>query len=84
MDDHKENLELVKQLFVNNGEYKFKDEKQANKFARQLLSHIESEYSEENYYREYDELSDFIRSHHADSTAHFLYQDNYEEANKEA
>ena len=79
MLDRKENLELVEKLFVNNGEYKFKDEKQGKKFARELLSRVESEYSEENYYREYDELSDFIRSHHADSTAYFLYQDDYEE-----
>lgn len=79
MNDHKENLKLVEDLFVNNGEYNFKNEHKAREFVVQLLSRLESEYSEENYYREYEELSDFIRSHHADSTAFFLYQDNYEE-----
>lgn len=78
MNDHKENLELVKRLFVNNGEYSFKDEKKANEFAKRLLSDLESEYSNEGFHHKYEELSDFIHSHHADSTAFFLYQDKYE------
>lgn len=84
MDDRKENLELVKQLFVNNGEYDFKDEKKAEEFARRLFSDLEDEYSNEGFHHKYDELSDFIHSHHADSTAFFLYQDKYQEEEQEA
>lgn len=84
MAERTEHLELVEQLFTNNGEYNFKNEHRAKEFVVQLLSDLESEYSEENFYREYDELSDFIRSHHADSTAFFLYQDKYQEEEQEA
>ncbi|PHA03127.1 hypothetical protein COE51_01385 [Bacillus pseudomycoides] len=70
-----ERLKLIKGLYVNNGEYDFKNEKDAECFAKELLWKIESLYSEENYYREYEELSDFIRSHHADSEAYWLYKD---------
>ncbi|MBQ6446655.1 MAG: hypothetical protein IJJ10_04210 [Bacillus sp. (in: Bacteria)] len=70
-----ENLKKVKKLFVNNGEYKFNDAHDAERFAKQLLWKIEALYAEESFHREYESLSDFIGSHHADSEAYWLYTD---------
>ncbi|MDZ5608593.1 hypothetical protein U2I54_16200 [Bacillus pseudomycoides] len=72
------NLQKVREVFINNGEYDFENEKDAERFAKELLWKIESLYREENFYREYEELTDFIISHHADGEAYWLYTDgNY-------
>ena len=43
-----------------NGEYSFNSEDEAERFVKKLLWLIESSYSEDCFYREYEELSDFI------------------------
>ena len=68
-------LEIIKKVFVNNGEYAFKNEKDAERFAKELLGRIEDLYQDEHYYREYENFSDFIYTSHADNEAFHLYDD---------
>ena len=67
MLDTIKNLQTVREVFVLNGEYSFNSEDEAERFVKKLLWLIESSYSEDCFYREYEELSDFIYSKHADS-----------------
>jgi hypothetical protein len=72
------NLQTVREVFVLNDEYSFDSENHAERFVKKLLWLIESSYREGSFYREYEELSDFIYSGHADSLAYFLFTDgNY-------
>lgn len=71
----KDYLQLVKQVFVNNGEYNFDNERDGELFAAKLLRNIEDLYQEEQFYNKYPVFSDFIRTHHADSAAFWLYED---------
>lgn len=78
MLDTIKNLQTVREVFVLNDEYSFNSEDEAERFVKKLLWLIESSYSEGCFYREYEELSDFIYSEHADSLAYFLFTDgNY-------
>lgn len=79
MNRLQEELDLVKKLYVNNGEYDFDDEKEANKFAKELLSNLEEKYSSEGFHHQYESLKDFIYTSHADSEAYWLYEDQYSE-----
>lgn len=78
MSFENEELALVKQLYVNNGEYDFDNEKDAEKFAKDLLYHISEEYSSEGYYHKYKTLKSFIYTHHSDTIAYNLYEGEYE------
>ena len=60
MLDTIKNLQTVREVFVLNGEYSFNSEDEAERFVKKLLWLIESSYSEDCFYREYEELSDFI------------------------
>ncbi|MFJ8529008.1 hypothetical protein [Bacillus sp. NPDC094106] len=60
-------LQKVKEVFINNGEYDFDNEQDAERYAKKLLWRIESLYQEEDFYRDYEDLSDFIISHYAGS-----------------
>lgn len=72
------NLQKVREVFINKGEYEFDNKQEEERFVKKLLWLIESSYSEGNYYREYEELTNFIYSEHADSLAFFLFTDgNY-------
>jgi hypothetical protein len=73
MNREEDHLQIVKEAFVNNGEYTFNEDMKAEHFAKKLLSRIEDSYQEGNYYREYKTLIDYIYSHHADNLAHWLY-----------
>lgn len=78
MTTHKENLEQIKKMFVDSGEYSFKDEKTSNKFIKDVLWKAENQYSSEGYHHKYKELKDFLYTHHVDAIAHWTYQDDYE------
>ncbi|MFD0587742.1 hypothetical protein ACFQZE_06985 [Paenibacillus sp. GCM10027627] len=69
-----EELELIKKLYVNNGEYQFRDDKDANKFAVDLYWNIHNLYSSNGYYHKFETILDFIYSHHADSEAYWFYK----------
>lgn len=73
-----ESLNLIKRLYVNNGEYDFDNEEDSETYAKRLLSLIENEYSGEGYYHKYEELKEFIFTHHADSIAYSLYEGDYD------
>jgi hypothetical protein len=73
--DREKHLQIVREVFVNNGEYNFKKGVEAERFAQELLSRIEDSYEEGNYYREYENFADYIRTSHADSDAFWLYND---------
>lgn len=78
MLDTENNLQKVKDTFINNGEYEFPDADVEERFAKRLLFRIEEAYSSENYYREYDTLAEFMFSDCADKLAYWLYEDgNY-------
>jgi len=70
-------MELVKKLYVNNGEYDFSNDIQANRFTLDLLHRIQNSYTSEEHCHRYKTLEEFIYSHHADSEAYWLYEDNY-------
>ena len=78
METHKENLKQVRKMFVDNGEYSFKDEVTANKFVKDVLWKAESQYSGEGYYHKYEHLEDFLRSEHVDKIAYWTYSDDYQ------
>ncbi|MFF2532374.1 hypothetical protein ACFVS2_26030 [Brevibacillus sp. NPDC058079] len=77
MNCENEALDLVKKLFVNNDEYDFKNEKDANQFAKELLSCLENTYSSEGYHHKYKTLEAFMYTHHADSVAYWLFEEKY-------
>ncbi|MFP3513302.1 hypothetical protein SB775_27805 [Peribacillus sp. SIMBA_075] len=68
-------LQTVKKVFVDSEEYSFDSEQDMERFVKKLLWLIESSYGEDNFYREYEELTSFIYSEHADSLAFFLFTD---------
>jgi hypothetical protein len=75
MMDREKHLQIVREVYVNNGEYNFEKDVKAERFARKLLDKIEDSYQEGNYHREYENFADYIRSHHADNDAYWLYND---------
>jgi hypothetical protein len=73
--DRDKHFQIIREVFVNNGEYNFDNDVKAERFAKELLGIIEDSYQEGSYYREYENFSDYIRSHHADNDAYWLYED---------
>lgn len=72
-------LELIKKLYVNNGEYEFTSDNEADNFANDLYWNIHNSYSSDGYYHKYETIEEFIKSHHADSEAYWLYEDKFSE-----
>lgn len=73
----KEYLQIINDTLVNKGEYDFKEEKTAQKFAKEVLSEAEDQYIEEGYHHKYNDFKDFLYTHHVDSIAYFIYEDEY-------
>lgn len=77
MNFDKEYLELLKKMFVDSGEYSFKNEELAQKFIKDVLWKAEDQYSSEGYYHKYKDFKEFLYTHHVDAIAHWTYQDDY-------
>ncbi|KAF6620601.1 hypothetical protein HFE03_08085 [Paenibacillus sp. EKM102P] len=77
MEEEYERLKVINDTLVNKGEYIFKEENAAQKFAREVLSEAENQYSDEGYYRTYEDFKDFLYTHHVDSIAYFIYEEKY-------
>ena len=75
--ERKEYLKIIKDTLVNNGEYDFENMTKANKFAKQVLSEAEDKYSNEGYQHKYEDFKEFLYTHHADTIAYWIYEDNY-------
>ena len=74
-----ERKEALKKMFVDSGEYEFENEEKAQSFVSDVLSEAENLYSEENFYREYEDVLDFLYTHHVDSIAYHVYEEEYAE-----
>lgn len=69
----KECLLIIMDTLVNKGEYDFEDGSEAVKFAKDVLSQAEEEYSLEGYFHEYEDFKDFLYTHHVDTMAYHIY-----------
>lgn len=68
---------VLKKMFVDSGEYKFKSENKAQRFIDKVLSIAESQYSSEGYYHKYVDLKDFLYTDKVDGIAHFVFEGEY-------
>jgi hypothetical protein len=75
--DRKDYLQIINNTLVNKDEYNFEDKSKAIKFANEVLSEAEDEFSREGYHHKYADFKDFLYTHHVDSIAYFIYEDNY-------
>lgn len=71
-------LKILNEMFTNNVNYKFSNEKLISIFAKQVLNSAESEFSDEGLYHKYDSFESYLYSYEVDTIAHHLYQDYYE------
>ncbi|QNR65361.1 hypothetical protein IAQ67_15815 [Paenibacillus peoriae] len=77
MVEESDYLKVISDTLVNKGEYNFKEEKTAQKFAREVLSEAQYQYEDEGYCHKYEDFKDFLYTHHVDSIAYFIYGDKY-------
>ncbi|WP_440109948.1 hypothetical protein [Paenibacillus sp. QZ-Y1] len=77
MEEYYEYLKVINDSLVNKGDYIFKEENDAQRFAREVLSEAENQYSDEGFYHTYEDLKDFLYTHHVDSIAYFIYEEKY-------
>lgn len=77
MEKEYEYLKVINDTLVNKGEYNFKEDKSAQKFAREVLAEAENQYSDEGYFRIYEDFKDFLYTYHIDNIAYFIYEEKY-------
>lgn len=70
-------MELIEQLFIKNGEYKFDKKEDRDIFKQTVLRKAEQAYREEGYNHKYEEFEDFLHTHHVDAIAYWTSCDEY-------
>ena len=73
----KEQLKIIKDTLVNNGDYDFDNETKANKFAQEVLDEAQEQYSSEGYHHKYSDFNEFLYTHHVDNIVYHIYEDSY-------
>ncbi|MCP1184910.1 hypothetical protein [Paenibacillus sp. 1781tsa1] len=77
MEEYYEHLQVINDTLVNKGDYFFKENSAARRFASEVLSEAENQYSDEGFYHTYEDFKDFLYTHHVDSIAYFIYEEKY-------
>lgn len=68
---------ILKRMYVDNIEYEFFDEGQAQRFINKLLSESERLYKDEHYYHKYKGFKDFLYSSEVDRIAYSVFYGDY-------
>ena len=70
-------LSLIKSLYVNNGEYDFEKESDAEEFAKGILYKAQRQYNDEGFYHKYEEFKEFLYTYRVERIAFWLYEEKY-------
>lgn len=70
---------ILKRIFVDNGEYQFESNNKAQRFINKVLSEARLQYEEEHYYHKYNDFKDFLYASEVDGIAYFVFEGEYGE-----